>query len=179
MNQTSVEFIDTSQESIKMMQKLSKQALKDGGKVVTQILRETVPERTGSLKKAIVAWAKIDRKTGQPYMDIGYRSRTQMRKRGFKFIVNPTWFEFGVKPHVIMTKEYKETGHSSYQLEYKQKFGVIVQHPGMPAKNFLRNTVYNNVNEIRAAQTNSLAQLNNIQIIKGMSIDLGEDEEIE
>ena len=67
-----IKFIDTSQDAIKEMTNLSKQALKAGGKVITKILRDSVPVRTGGLKKAITAWAKIDRKTGRPYMEVGY-----------------------------------------------------------------------------------------------------------
>ena len=101
-----------------------------------------------------------------------------MQKRGVKFFVNPSWFEFGTKPHTIMTKEFKNTGKSSYQLEYKQKFGVIVKHPGMSGKNFLRNTVMNNIDRIQAVQKDKLKEITTITINKGAKIDIREDEEI-
>ena len=180
MNNDSFEFVDTSKECMDMMKKLSKQALKDGGKIVTKIMRNSVPVRTGGLKKSITAWAKIDKKTGQPYLEIGYRSKEQIKKRGVKYWVNPTWLEFGVKPHTIMTKAYKNSGSSSYQLEGEgRKFGVIVKHPGVASKNLLRNTVMNNIQEIVNAQQTRLAELNDMLIEKGMKINLGGDEEID
>ena len=175
-----VKFIDTSQDAIKEMTNLSKQALKAGGKVITKILRESVPVRTGGLKKAITAWAKIDRKTGQPYMEVGYRSRTQMKKRGVKYYVNPAWFEFGTKPHQIMTKQFKESNKSDYELkDHKTKYGVAVQHPGMTNKNFLRNTVYQNIEEIRKAQEIYLKDLEGIVFKTTGVVKLEEDEEID
>ena len=74
-------FIDTSSEVKKEMVNLSKKALKAGGKVVAKILKDKVNVRTGGLKKAITAWAKIDKATGQPYMDFGYRSRKKVLNR--------------------------------------------------------------------------------------------------
>ena len=141
MNNTEIKFVDTSKECIDMMKKLSKQGLKASGKIITKVLKEKIPVRTGGLKKSIVAWAKIDYKTGIPYMEVGYRSRQQMKKRGVKFFVNPWWFEFGTKPHEIMTNEMKNKGKSSYELhDHQRNYGVIVQHPGMGQKNFLRNS---------------------------------------
>lgn len=174
-----VEFIDTSQECKKMMVKLSKGALRDAGRVVTKTLRKTVPVRTGGLKKSIKAWVKINYKTGQPYMDIGYLNRKQMKKRGVRYFVNPAWFEFGTKPHTIMTKEYKNTGKSSYQLQHNKKYGIIVKHPGMQNKNFLRNTVMNNIDQIKKAQQEKLGQLTKMMIQKGANIDIGGAEEID
>lgn len=177
---SNVEFIDTSKECYKEMVNLSKKALKAGGKVVTKILREKVPVRTGGLKKSITAWAKINRKTGIPYMEIGYRSRAQMIKRGVKFFVNPAWFEFGTKPHKIMTTEYSVQGKSSYKLtsgDTGTQFGVIVQHPGMGSKNFLRNTVYDNIEAIKEAQEEYLGQLTDIMISAGANIEINEEDE--
>lgn len=176
-----IKFIDTSSEVKKEMINLSKKGLKAGGRVVTKILRDTINVRTGGLKKSITAWAKIDKHTGQPYMEIGYRSRAQMRKRGVKFFVNPCWFEFGTRPHIIMTKEYAEKGYSSYELEGNgRKFGYIVKHPGMTNKNFLRNTVYNNIDQIREAEEEYLGQLTDLMIAEGAKININmEDEEID
>ncbi len=180
-NQVKVEFIDISSETKKTMVKLSKDALKESGKVVTKILKETVPVRSGGLKKSIVAWAKIDYKTGQPYMEVGYRSRQQMRKKyGIKFFVNPTWFEFGTKPHEIMTKMMKKNGISTYKLhDHENDYGFKVMNPGMTSKNFLRNSVMNHIKEIQEAQEEKLGQLTDLMISQGARIDLGEDEEIE
>lgn len=177
---TEVKFIDTSKESKNMMIKLAKDGLKAGAKVVTKIVREKINQRTGGLRKAITAWAKIDKETGQPYLDIGYRNRAQMKKRGIKYVVNPCWIEFGVKPHVIMTKSFKNTGKSAYQLEGNGgKYGVKVQHPGLSGKNLLRNTVYENIEQIQKAEEDYLKQLTDLMIEQGAKIDIGGDEEIE
>ena len=180
-NKVDIKFIDTSKETVDMLKKLSKDGLKAGGKIITKILKEKIPVRTGGLKKSIVAWAKIDKYTGQPYMQVGYRSKAQMKKRGVKFFVNPTWFEFGTKPHGIETKQFKNTGKSSYELKDNEgnKFGVFVGHPGMTNKNFLKNTVMENIQEIRAAQEEYIKQIEEIVVSQGATIDIGEDEEID
>lgn len=180
MDNTRVEFVDTSKECMQMMKKLSKQGLKASGKIITKTLKTKIPVRTGGLKKSIVAWAKIDRNTGIPYMEVGYRSRQQMKKRGVKYFVNPWWFEFGTKPHEIMTDEMKKNGKSSYQLhDHQRNYGVIVKHPGMTNKNFLRNTVMENIDEIINAQKEAFKELTDMMIQEGANINLGEDEEIE
>lgn len=183
-NGPQVSFIDTSKECIDLMKKYAKDGLKAGGKVITKILKEDIKSnhyKTGGLYKSVVAWAKIDYKTGQPYMEVGYKSRAQMKKKGVKYYVNPWWFEFGINPHQIATKQFVNSGKSSYELHDNMgtKFGVIVQNPGRTGKNFLRNTVYNNIKEIREAQMEHLGQITEIQTIKGLTVDLGGDEEID
>ncbi len=181
MENTKIEFIDTSQECIKMMKKLSKDALKQGGKIVTSKLKEKIPVKRGYFKKAVKAWAKINYKTGQPYLEVGYLTREQMRKKyGIKYFVNPTWFEFGTRPHTIQTIQSKEGGKLTYELhDNHTKYGYIVQHPGMSSKNFLRNTAYENIDEIQNAIQEGLCKLEEYTLEQGMNIDLGGDEEID
>lgn len=176
-------FTDTSKECIDLMKKYAKEGLKASGKVITTILRDDIKSnhfKSGRLYKAINAWAKIDFKTGQPYLEVGYRSRAEMMKRGIKYFANPYWLEFGYKPHTISTKQYVNTGFSSYELMDNRgtKYGVIVRHPGKGSTNLLRNTVYNHINEIVEAQKESLQKINDIQVISGMNIDYERDEEI-
>ena len=119
MNQVNITYTDTSKECIDLMKKYAKEGLKAGGKIVTQIVNDDIKAnhyRTGGLYKSVVAWAKINYKTRQPYMEIGYRSKKQKKKRGIKFYVNPWWFEMGILPHTITTRQYKQTGKSSYEL---------------------------------------------------------------
>ena len=181
MNQTKIEFIDTSKECIQMMKKLSKDALKLGGKVVTKKLQDKIPVKRGYFKKAVKAWAKIDYKTGQPYLEVGYLTRGQMRKKyGIKYFVNATWFEFGTKPHIIQTTQFKNGGKLTYELHDKNtKYGYMVSHPGMSSKNFLRNTAYENINEINSAMQDKLRELEDYQAQQGVLVDLGGDEEID
>ena len=164
-----------------MMKKLSKDALKQGGKVVTDILKEKIPVKRGYFKKAVKAWAKIDFKTGQPYLEVGYLTRSQMRKKyGIKYFVNPTWFEFGTKPHTIQTKQSQKGTKLTYELhDNTTKYGYSVQHPGMSNKNFLRNTAYENINKIQNAIQDGLNKLEEYTLSQGMNIDLGGDEEID
>ena len=151
MYNSQVEFTDTSKECIQMMRKLAKDALKEGAKIVMPIIRDSMPIKRGLLKKSIKSWAKIDFKTGQPYLDIGYLSRSEMRKKyGIKYFVNPTWLEFGVQPHSIQTNQLKNLQKVTYELhDNNTKYGYFVQHPGIGSKNFLRNKVYENADKIR------------------------------
>lgn len=180
-NTNNVRFVDTSKECIQMMKKLSKDALKLGGKEVTNILKEKMPVKRGYLKKSIKAWAKLDFKTGEPYLEVGYLNRSQMRKKyGIKYFVNASWFEFGTKPHKIQTLQSKNGGRLSYELhDNRTKYGYSVQHPGMSHKNFLRNTVYENIDEIQSKIAEGLKKLEEYQIEQGYFVDLGGDEEID
>ena len=173
MRNNEIQFIDTSSEVKKVMVKLSKQALRNGAKVVNKKLKSSLPVRTGGLKKSVTAWAKINRKTGQPYLEIGYRSRAQMRKRGVKYFPNPTWFEFGTKPHIITASKDK------ILTDGETKFGKTIQNPGMRNRNFLRNTVVNNIQAIVDAQKEKLSELTDLMIQEGANIDVGGDEEVE
>lgn len=182
MNNSSVEFIDTSKECVNMMKKLTKEAMKQGGKLVVDILKEKIPVRSGISKKSAKAWAKIDYKTGQPYLEVGYLSRSQMKKKyNIKYFVNPSWIEFGTRPHTIMTKQLKSgSKYLTYELEGNgHKYGYQVSHPGRSGKNLLRNTAYENVDKIQDIIQEGLVKLKEYTMTKGMNIDLGGDEEID
>ena len=66
-----VVFVDTSPEVKKVMAGLAKSALRASGKVVRKHIRDDVPLRTKRIKNHIASWVFIDRKTGQPQMQIG------------------------------------------------------------------------------------------------------------
>jgi hypothetical protein len=160
-----VKFIDTSTEVKKAMVSLSKKALKESGKVVTKILKSKIPVKTGGLKKSVKAWAIINNKTGQPELRVGYLTVKKMQKQyGIKYFVNPAWFEFGTKPHIITVINAKVLTDGIHM------FGRKVMHPGMTPKNYLRNTAFNNVNEIKNAQKKYLGELNKIILKKGGKI---------
>lgn len=65
-NSSSTKFIDTSKEVKDTMVKLSKSALRAGGKVAGKVLKEETKKYTGRLAKQIGYWARIDKQTGQP-----------------------------------------------------------------------------------------------------------------
>jgi hypothetical protein len=93
------------------------------------------------------------------------------KKTGVKFFANPAWFEFGIKRHLITSKKVLTNG--------SVPFGRMVIHPGMSSKNFLRNTVQENISEIRAAQEASLGELTRLVVRSGAIIPPDYDGEID
>ena len=181
MNEVEIKFVDTSKECIKMMKKLTKKGLMNAGKLVKKTLKEKIPRKTGSLQASVRARVEFDKSSGIPTLMTGYSNSRQMQKKGYKHYVNPYWFEFGIKPHTIQTKESAKGGKLTYKLRDSKgiEYGYIVDHPGMTNKNFLRNTVYDNIDEIQKALKEGLQELDDYQITQGMKIDDEEDEDIE
>ena len=177
-----VQFIDTSKECIQLMKKMARQGLMKAGKKINKKIKSQLPVKSGSLKKSVFAKVLFDKTTGIPELDVGYRSKKKMEKMGIKHWVNPWWFEFGISPHEISTKEVQ---NNSSKRTYKLKdyrgieFGYTVKHPGMPAKNFLRSTVYDNIQEINTIIEEEFKKITDYQIEQGMNIDIGGDEEID
>ena len=54
-------------------------------------------------------------------------------------------------------------------------FGFKVNHPGQRATNVLRDTVQNNIAEIRAAQEEYLAEISGTLEAAGMKVDKGDE----
>lgn len=153
--QSSVTFVNTSKEVKKTMEKLSRDALNASGRVIMEKLRENIPTRSKRFKNHIGKWAFIGRKDGIPQMQIGfYGWQTVKKKHKIPSRANPHWIEFGTQPHTIRVKNAKAM---AYNDEY---FGRVVKHPGNKGTHVLRNTVYNNMDEIRAAQEVYLTELN-------------------
>lgn len=177
-----VQFVDTSKECIQLMKKLARQGLMKAGKEINKTVKNKLPVKTGSLKKSVCAKVTFDKKSGIPELDVGYRSRQQMKKKGIKHWVNPWWFEFGINPHEISTKEVQ---NKSANLSYKLKdyrgveYGYTVKHPGMPSKNLLRNTVYDSIEEINSIVEEEFKKITEYQVEQGMNVDVGGDEEID
>lgn len=156
-----VVFTDTSAEVKSQMQDLSKKALRQASKTIRKILKSNVPKKSGNFSKSIAGWARIDRSTGQPTLDIGYLSRKRVRQKyGVKFFANPAWFEFGTRRHLITTT-------TKILTDGNIPYGKVVVHPGMGGKNFLRNTVMENIAEIRSAQEEYLGHLTKLIISVG------------
>lgn len=182
MNDQYVQFIDTSQECMKMMKKLTKKGLNKAGKIFNNTMRPKIPVRRGLLQKAVMSQSKIDKNTGVPYLEMGYLTRKKMKQKyGIKYYINPSWMEFGTKSHWINTKQYKKGIRPlTYELEGNgRKYGYFVHHPGQGTKNFLRNTAYEVLDEMADKIQESLSELEDYVIEKGMSIDVGGDEEID
>lgn len=147
-------FVDTSPEVKKVMAGLAKSALRASGKVIRKHIRDDVPLRTKRIKNHIASWVFIDRKTGQPQMQIGFYGWQKVKKRGKQpSHSSPWWIEEGTKPHLIHSSK------TMYDKSTATKYGHNVNHPGQVATHVLRNSVYNNISEIRAAQEEYLKLL--------------------
>ena len=170
-NKTEITFIDTSHEVKQTMVKLSKSALNASAKVVRRIIRENLPTRSKRLKNHVASWARIDFKTGQPELQIGFQSWQKVRSRGKKpSNANPHWVEFGVNPHQLTAKGKVMTYGDTF-------YGKEASHSGTRGTHVLRNAVYNNIEEIRAAQAEYLAELN--KTIEAAGGKIIESEEVE
>lgn len=166
------EIIDTSKEVKKAMVSLSKKALREAGKVITKELRPKIPAKTGNLRKGVRSWAIVNYRTGKPEVMVGYLSAARMRKQyGIRYWVNPTWFEFGVKPHSIVAgiKRGGKT-NAKFLTDGRHDFGKEVMHPGLPRKNLLRDTAYENIDAIVQAQKKYLSELNDLIITVGGTV---------
>lgn len=174
-SRSSVTFIDTSTEAKKTMQGLSKTALRESGKVIRKLLRNKITSsglvHSNRFKNHIGTWAFIDRNTGQPQLQVGLYSRARVIKKGKKASnASPHWIEFGTKPHDI-------TAQGHFMKYEDQVYGYNVQHPGQKATHLLRDTVQNNIAEIRKAQEEYLALLNKTLEEAGAKIYEGEEDE--
>ena len=172
---SSVTFIDTSKEAKKTMQGLSKTALRESGKIVRKLIRSKIASsglvHSNRFKNHIGTWAFIDRQTGQPQLQVGFYSRAKVLKKGKKASrASPHWIEFGTKSHEI-------TSDGHYMRYEDNIYGFNVQHPGQKATHLLRDTVQNNIAEIRKAQEEYLALLNKTLEEAGAKIYEGEEDE--
>lgn len=172
MSNNDIKFIDTSKEVKSTMVKLSKSALRASAKVAGKAIRENTQKYTGKLSKQVGYWAKINRDTGQPELQIGYYSKGQAKKKGKSpSHANPAWSEFGVNPHVISIKKANTLSNG------KINFGKSVSHPGLRGQSILRNSVFNNIDAIKDAQQEFLSVLN--KTIEAAGGKVVESEEIE
>lgn len=153
-NGVEVTIIETSKEVKKAIEGLSKTALRAAGKVVRKKLRENIPVNSNNLKNHIGTWVFIERETGIPKMQVGLYSWQRVKKRNkIPSSMSPHWVELGTKPHSISVTNAKMLAYNDIV------YGRNVMHPGNTATHFLRDTVYNNIGEIRAAQEEYLAEI--------------------
>lgn len=177
-SKSTVTFIDTSAEVKKTLQGLSKTALRESGKTIRKLLRAKIASsglvHSNRFKNHIGTWAFIDRTTGQPQLQVGLYSHAKVLKKGKKASrASPHWIEFGTKPHTMPAE--KKEGH---MMRYNNNFyGKEVRHPGQKPTHLLRDTVQNNIAEIRKAQEEYLALLNKTLEEAGAKIHEGEEDE--
>ena len=169
-NKGGVTFINTSAEVKKSIEGLAKTALRAAGKVVRKKLRENIPINSKNLKNHIGTWVFIGRDTGIPQMQVGFYSWQRVKKRGKQpSNASPAWVEFGTSPHIISAKNAKVLAFDDVS------YGKRVSHPGTRRTNFLRDTVYNNIDEIRAAQEEYLAEISKTIDEAKQKIDQGDE----
>lgn len=151
---------------------LSKTALRASGKVIRKILRDNIPIRSKRFRNHIGTWAFVDRSTGQPQLQVGFYSWQRVKSKGkLPSHASPHWIEHGTSAHAITVKNAKVMAYNG------EVYGRHVNHPGQRATNVLRDSVQNNVNEIRAAQEEYLAELNKELAAAGAKIFDGEEDE--
>jgi len=175
-----VNFVDTTKEVKKAMENLSRKALREGGKVAGKAIRSGMPNRSGRLKRMVGYWARIDRKTGQPKMDVGVYTVARQKKKGKPHHPGNIahLIEFGTKPHKITPgqRSYTYRGQKNiYRYTNKralantstgQFFGKSVNHMGTKPNPFIKRAITSNITEIRKAQEKHLKELNKIVDIK-------------
>lgn len=171
-NKSTVTFVNISKEVKDTIKGLSRSALGEAGKVIRKHLRENLPIRSNRFKNHIGTWKRIDKSTGQIRLEIGFYSwQTVKKKKKVPSHASPHWIEYGVKPHTITTKNAKMLAYNDTM------YGRSVQHPGTRATNVLRNTVQNNIGEIRAAQEKYLAEISKTLEQAGLKVDDSPDQE--
>lgn len=155
-------FYDASEDVIKQMRKLSKKALRAGAKVAAKSLKSAAPVRTGNLKNAAGLRVRVLR--GQPVSEVGFfNKKNAIRHRALRasnFLPNPTWFEFGSRPHKIRPGIWRgdKTGKRSLSNSH-ELFMKLVNHPGTKGEHFMANALKAHVGDIRQAQMTNLALL--------------------
>ncbi len=176
-NGAEVTFVDTSADVKKAIEKLSKDALGASAKIIRKKLRTNVPKRTKLIKNHIASWKFIDKKTGQPTLHIGFYSWQMVKKKGkLPSHASPWWIEFGTNPHIMPGKKGNwEPGH--FMRNDNAIFGYKVNHPGQRETHLLRNTIQDNIGEIRAAQEEYLKKISETLDAANITYDNTPDEE--
>lgn len=165
-----VTFVNLSPEVKKIIEGLSKTALRESGSVIRKYLREVIPVRSKRFKNHIGSWVRIDKQTGQPKLDIGFYGWQRVQKKGKKpSHASPWWIEYGTNKHFIETKNAKML------TDKVNAFGQRVNHPGSRATHVLRNTVQDHVKEIRAAQEEYLKEMSKTLEQAGIKVDPGDE----
>lgn len=168
-NDKTVIWVDNSKQVIDLMRKLSRKALNASGRVVKKHLKENIPVRTKHFENHVGSWALIEKKTGKPQLRIGFYGWQKVKNRKAPHNIpshsSPWWIEFGTKPHIIKAKHpIRDLTIHGVQVMFDKstgtRYGLQVNHPGQQATNVLRNTVLNNIDEIKAAQEKYLSELN-------------------
>lgn len=148
-----VKYVSESKETIKVMRGLALSALAEAAKTIRKELKKATPSRAGNLRKTIASWKFIGKQDGIPQLQIGFRGAEGARKYHKKPAFGAHWLEFGSGAHQIHAREGGVLGGNGYY------FGTEASHPGTKGTHLLRDTVYNNIEKIRAAEEKYLSEL--------------------
>ena len=170
-----VTFVDKHDEVKKTLVGLSKTALRASGKVIRKHLRENIPIRSKRFKNHIGTWVMINYSTGQPTLQVGFYSWQKVKSKGkLPSSANPWWIERGTTAHIM--PGHKGNWVQGHFMRYEDMiFGFKVNHPGQRGTDVLRNTVYDNISEIREAQEEYLAAISDTLEAAGMKVDKGDE----
>ena len=170
-----VTFVDKHDEVKKTLVGLSKTALRASGKVIRKHLRENIPIRSKRFKNHIGTWVMINYSTGQPTLQVGFYSWQKVKSKGKPpSSANPWWIERGTTAHIM--PGHKGNWVPGHFMRYEDMiFGFKVNHPGQRGTDVLRNTVYDNISEIREAQKEYLAAISDTLEAAGMKVDKGDE----
>ena len=158
-------FVDTSDEVIKQMRNAARRGCR---KIAKKIVDETVmkaPNRRGYVRVSLKFGANISRQTGQASGKVGYLSKRKLKSMGMVFVLNPSWLEFGTKPHTINSGGKRKDGVKKKGLANKSSntlFGKSVQHPGSKPVPMLKEAAKLIANDAERIAATELAILNEI-----------------
>lgn len=137
MGKGKVEFTDRSADTIKAMQGLAKKGLRAAGNVVKkQALANMSQPQRDTVGKLVIVRAVVDKTTGQARAEVGYLSKTsssryKKKAKDVKFMPNPSWIEFGTRPHRIVAGHTHKGPTGKRALSNGDTlYGVSFTHPG-------------------------------------------------
>lgn len=159
-------FVDTSPEVIKEMKRLARKGSRKIAKAIVTEAIQTLPGKRGVIRVSLKYGAKISRSSGQAEGRVGYLSKRKLREKGKWFILNPSWLEFGTKPHIIKAGTKNRDGSLKKSLANKSAnvmFGHLVQHGGSKPVNGLQKagkTIAPKAESIAAEELKLLNEIN-------------------
>ena len=159
-------FVDTSPEVIKQMRNAARRGCRKIAKEIVQQTIETAPNNRGYIRKSLKYGAYISSHTGQASGTVGYLKKSKLKEKGIKFVLNPSWLEFGTKSHSIKSGSFSKNGISKKALANRTSnivFGKSIVHPGSKPIPMLKEAgkrVSPNAQSIAESELKVLSEIN-------------------
>ena len=172
-------FVDTSPEVIKQMKNAARRGCRKIAKEIAQEAIEHAPNKRGYVRQSMKFGAAISTHTGQAKGNVGFLNKKKLKLKGLKFVINPSWLEFGTKPHVVNSGGKRHDGKKLHILANKSSrkiFGSSIAHPGAKPIPMLRVAgarIGANAKSIAESEIKVLNE--SLETLKGMRDD-GNDE---